>query len=142
MTRSLQGEAQLEVSKALYTRLNAATATGQPLAGVGVHDAVTQASGFPYIVIGEMFPTDYSDKDDAGQELIVQIHVWSQKTSSLEIKTIQAAIYNLLHLAPLTVTGQINYLIRFQSAVGLQVDPDSITRHAVLKYRLLTQAQA
>ncbi len=135
-----RAEAQLELSKALYTRFLAATASGQPLEGVGIHDYVTQASAYPYITIGEMFPTDYSDKSDQGQEIILQIHVWSQKTSSLELKTIQAAIYNLLHNQPLTITGQINYLIRFQMAVGLQPESDGITRQAVLKYRILTQA--
>jgi hypothetical protein len=137
-----QGESQLEVAKALYAVLVAETATGHTLHGVGIHDSVTQASTFPYIVIGEFNPSDYSTKSDAGMDLDCQIHIWSQSTSSLELKTIQQSVYNILHNKPLTVVGQINYLLRFVRAIGLAVEQDNITRHAVQSYRILTQATA
>ncbi len=134
------GESQLAVEEALYSRLMAATASGQPLEGVGIHDHVTQGAAYPYLVIGEFFPTDYSDKGTPGMEIIAQLHLWSQAASSKQLKTLQAAVYNLLNNLPLTLVGHVNYLIRFQSAISLQVEQDNLTRHAVLKYRILTTA--
>lgn len=143
-------EAQLAVGEALYALFVAATASGHPLEGWTIGDNITQSTAYPVVVIGEMYPTDYSDKSNSGMEIILQIHLWDQSGASpssrgsKRIKQGQSAIYGLLHNVPLNLAAsspkQHNYLLRFQSAVGLQVEDDGITRHAVVKYRVLTRA--
>ncbi len=127
------------VKSALWTRLNAATAGGQPLAGVTVGDQILQGTAFPYISLGEFFPSDYSDKTSPGLSVEWWPRVWTRERGQTQLIALQGALMDLMHLQPLTLaSGGQNWLARYVNG-HTRVMPDNETRNAIEHYRIAVQ---
>lgn len=103
-----------------------------------VYDHVPQESAFPYIVIGDDTSTPWDTDDSTGSESTCTIHVWSRQRGRKEVKTIMQAIYDAMHRQELTITGGalVECAAEFQESF---LDPDGITRHGVIRFRLITE---
>ena len=120
----------------LASRINA---SGMP----AIYDDVTQAgdsgndSAFPYIVIGGDSVLDMSTDTSSGGDISVTIDVWSRYNGKRETKRIQAAIYQALHRATLTVPDHEFIGCDFDQEQPVTIDPDGHTYHGVSSFRVL-----
>ncbi|OZI17928.1 DUF3168 domain-containing protein [Bordetella genomosp. 7] len=127
---------QWSIQEAIFARLSGYT----PLAGrVGgrIYDAVPQNTEFPYVVIGEDDSTAYDDDVNLGADTDLTLHVWSRHEGRKEAKEILQLIYDALSRYPLAVTGAHTVLLDAEYQNTL-LDPDGLTRHGVIRFRLLT----
>ena len=132
---------EIEYQKAVYSLLY----TNRVALGItGVYDVAPQnadggdTSAFPYVVIGRMFPVQSDTQSKNGFEITSRIHVYSRTGSMFECKTIQGGIYDLLHLASLTVTGFNSYVLQRQDTDCFQESDGKI--HGVCEYRGLVES--
>lgn len=133
-------DASWPIQKAIFDKLEAVFSDSPPpVAGVTVHDHVPPGTQCPYIAIGEDTAIDRGDKTNPGQETTITLHIWSEYRGRREVKQIMAAIYDALHERDLTVSGQNVVLLRFDFSETF-LDPDGLTMHGVVRYRIVTQS--
>jgi len=126
----------LEIQTAVYQRLLALDPL-QALVGARVYDNVPQNTEFPYVVIGDDTQVPWDDDVKLGAESTLTIHAWSRYAGRLEAKRILQAIYDGLHNYRLTVTGAHTVLCQAEYQETF-LDPDGMTRHGVIRFRLIT----
>ena len=127
----------VELFSAIYAALRD-DATLTALIGAGrVFDNVPAGTSPPYINIGDETATDLGSSLTDGQEHTITIHVWSEQPSSLEVKRIMAAIRDVLHERPPTLSAGTCSLLRQDFKDTLR-DPDGFSHHGVLRFRANT----
>lgn len=122
---------------AIYSALTGAAAV-TALVSTRVYDEVQQNATFPYIEIGEAVGEDWGTKTRHGLDQSISIHIWSRYAGMKEAKQIANAIHDALHDATLTISGHDAILCRFEFGEFL-LDPDGLTRHGIVRYRVVTQ---
>ncbi len=134
-------DSQIALQTAIYTALRA-DATIRSLVGnpARVFDFVPQIetagtattepekTTFPYVVIGDDNPSNFSTKSTDGQDHQVSINIWDRThRGTRTIKQIMAAVYDVLHHASFSVSGHTLVLSHFQFS-DIFPDPDGISR--------------
>ena len=104
-----------------------------------VYDDVPQNAAFPYIVIGDDTSIPFDDDCNVGAESTITIHVWSIYSGRLEVKQIMNAVYNRLHRQNLSIAGSYSITLNAEYQDTF-LDPDGVTRHGVIRFRLLTRS--
>lgn len=119
---------QEEIQAAIYAKV---AAIGYP-----TFDHVPQESAFPYIVIGDDTSIPWDTDNSLGSETTCTIHVWSRHRGRKEVKEIFRALYEALHRAELSIVGGalVECLSEFEESF---LDPDGLTRHGVIRFRLI-----
>jgi len=128
-----------DIQKAIYAKLTGSTSLMALVSGVFDHVPPKQA--MPYIVIGDDTAIDYDTDNSVGVEATCTIHIWSDYRGRSEAKKIMAAIYSLMHRQPMAIAGLtvIDVQCEYQE-VG--VDPDGLTRHGVMRFRVVTDKES
>lgn len=103
--------------------------------GYSVYDAVPQQTAYPYITIGDDTLDEWDTDTETGFEATLTIHTWSTTEGKAELKTMQGAIYNLLHYHNLSISGY-NTIVLYQEFETSQLESDGVTRHGIQRYRL------
>lgn len=128
----------VELYEALFDTLSADAGVTAALGGSGrIYDHVPAGSACPYVVIGDETAADASGTLVDAQEHTVTIHAWSEATSSLQCKTILAAVRAALHDAPPTLSAGHCANLRAEFKETLR-DPDGVTWHGVMRFRAVT----
>lgn len=129
--------ALLEIQKAVYAKLTGDATLMSKV--TGVFDAVPQNQAFPYIVIGDAteVPWDHMG-GKRGHETTMALHIWSRYNGFAEALGILADVNRLLDRAALAVTGFATVQCAYEWSTTLR-DPDGITRHVPVRYRLLVE---
>lgn len=122
------------IQVAIKSRLNAYAGTS----GYTIYDHVPQDASFPYVVIGEGTATQWDTDDSTGSDATVTIHTWSRYRGRKEVKEMQRQIYNALHRYDLPVTGLNTVTVEWEHSETL-LDPDGLTRHGILRFRIITE---
>ena len=118
---------QEEIQAAIYAKVYA---LGWP-----TFDHVPQETTFPYIVIGDDTSIPWDTDDSIGSETTCTIHVWSRHRGRKEVKEIMRTIYEALHRQELSIIG--GALVECQAELEESfMDPDGLTRHGVIRFRL------
>lgn len=122
---------QEEIQAAIYAKVSA---IGWP-----VYDHVPQETEFPYIVIGDDTSTPWDTDDSIGSETTCTIHVWSRHRGRKEVKEIMRTVYEALHRQEVSIIGGalVECQAEFQESF---MDPDGLTRHGVIRFRLTVDA--
>ena len=97
-------------------------------------------SVFPYVTIGDDTFLEWDTDNSVGKEGTLTIHSWSRYRGRKEVKEIQGAIYDVLHLSNLNITGYYSVLMLSEYSETL-VDPDGLTRHGVQRFRLIVEKE-
>ena len=105
--------------------------------GEQVYDDVPQGTKFPYVVVGEGDSVSYDDDCNTGADSDVTIHVWSRYPGRKEAKQILQTIYDALNRYGLVIEGSNTILLEAEYQETF-LDPDGLTRHGVIRFRLLT----
>jgi hypothetical protein len=121
--------AELEVQKAIFTKLKTALSTT-------VYDNVPDNAVAPYVVIGDDTFVQMDTDLIVGFEATVTIHSWSKYRCRAEVKTIMGNIYDALHRAEFTVQGY-NLLGCDCEYSETFLESDGVTRHGVQRFRIL-----
>ncbi len=103
-----------------------------------LYDHVPPGAVFPYIVFGPVSLLPYDTKTEIGFEQIVTLNIWSRYRGGKECRDLFQAIYDTLHRATLTVTGEVFLSSEFHSA-DFGLDSDGLTSHAAARFTLITQ---
>jgi hypothetical protein len=122
---------QEEIQTAIFNRVSAI--------GYPTYDHVPQESEFPYIVIGDDTSIPWDTDDSIGSETTCTIHVWSRHRGRKEVKEIMRTLYEALHRAEFPIIGGalVECQAEFQESL---LDPDGLTRHGVIRFRLTVDA--
>jgi hypothetical protein len=119
------------VQQAIYEALTPA------LAPVPVLDMAGPDQLYPYVTIGE-FTCDQDDPlRDQGVNFEVTIHTWSRYPGMAEAQRLMELIRNTLDRQSFSVDGAqwVDTIWIFGQTLR---DPDGVTRHGVLRFRVLT----
>lgn len=131
----MAGDPSLAIQRAVVVALK-----GNTDAGSNVFDTVPPANPFPRITLGEgQAVGNYADCYEQ-TETFLQIDIWTSGVGFPASKTIASQVRSLLHDTPLPLTGHHMDLITFASLLPLK-DPDGITRHVAMTFRILTQPE-
>ena len=104
-----------------------------------VYDRPPQGSAYPYVTIGESTISDWSTKTTTGTEQILTLHVWSRNGCRKEAALIMERVYNLLHQASMSVTGQTLVQIRFVSG-DILLENDGYTYQGIIRFRAFLES--
>lgn len=111
---------------------------------IPIYDDVPQAndsgepSVFPYIVVGEDSLVNWDTDTELGGRASITIHTWSRYAGKLEVKQIQANVYDALHNAELTIPGHACVMCSFAQSDSF-LDVDGKTRHGVSIFDMLIE---
>jgi Protein of unknown function (DUF3168) len=132
-------DAFFNVQGAMFNAL-AASSEVQSLLGnpPPVFDHVPPGTAFPYVTFGALHVQPYDTKTEIGFEQIVTLNIWSRYRGSKEAKDILQALYDTLHRASLSVSGEVFLLSEFHSADLAPLD-DGLTTHAAARFTVTTQ---
>jgi hypothetical protein len=121
---------QANIQQAIYDEL---LSLGHP-----VYDHVPQVSAYPYIVIGDDTSIPFDTDESVGSESTLTIHVWSQYRGRLESKELLQEIYDKLNRADIAISGchLVECVGEFQETY---VESDGLTRHGVIRFRLIVE---
>lgn len=124
---------QEEIQAAIYAKVSA---IGWP-----TYDHVPQESAFPYIVIGDDTSIPWDTDDSIGSETTCTIHVWSRHRGRKEVKEIMRTVYESLHRAEFAIIGGqlVECVAEFEESF---MDADGLTRHGVIRFRLIVDSAA
>ena len=124
---------QEEIQAAIYAKVSA---IGWP-----TYDHVPQESSFPYVVIGDDTSVPWDTDDSIGSETTCTVHIWSRSRGRKEVKEIMRTVYEALHRAEFAVIGGqlVECVAEFAESF---VDPDGLTRHGVIRFRLIVDSAA
>ena len=113
----------LDLQEGLYQNLKDA--------GLNVRDAVSKKSPYPIVTLGNSQSLSEGSKTCNGDKIIERLHIWSRYKGFKECKEIINTILNKLTSVSLSTT---TYQVRLIDAEVVQtlLDPDGLTRHAVL----------
>lgn len=133
--------AETEIQKAVYTALNGNSAFMALVRGL--YDAPPQfsdggsAANFPFTTVGSISPAEYDTQSKTGFDAVIRLHSFSRSSSMKQVKEIQGAAYNVLHLGSLTMTGYRLVIMRRETS-DVQRDSDG-SFHGVCDYRALIE---
>lgn len=128
-----------EIQKAFYDALTGSTSVMALVSGVFDHVPPKQA--FPYICIGDDTAIDWDTDNSVGLEATCTLHVWSDYRGRSQAKNIMETIYGLLHRQDMTIEGYTTVDVQCEyQEVG--VDPDGLTRHGVMRFRVIIDKES
>lgn len=117
--------------KAVWAKLNATTG----LVGL-VYEILENDQAFPKIWLEDGGADDWSNKDDAGLEANITLHIGSRYDGTKEIRSLMDKCHAALHNASLTLAAGQSVLCQFDRH-DMVIDSDGVTRHGVMRFRLL-----
>ena len=133
-------DAFFNVQDAMFDALAASTEV-QGLLGnpPRVYDHVPPGAAFPYVTFGALTVQPYDTKTEIGFEQIVTLDVWSRYRGSKEAKDILQALYDALHRASLSVSGEVFLSCEFTGA-DITPEPDGLTYSGKARFDVMTQS--
>jgi hypothetical protein len=100
-----------------------------------VFDHVSQATAFPYIVIGDDTSIPWDTDTSVGTETTCTIHIWSRERGRKQVKDIMDTVYASLNRSSFAIAGGVLIECIYEFSESF-LDPDGLTRHGVMRFRL------
>jgi Protein of unknown function (DUF3168) len=123
-----------EVQTAIYDALVPA------LDPVPVQDQAGPNQVFPYVTIGEFIGGQFDTLTEQSIDLELTVHVWSRQAGMQECQQIMTLAKDTLDRKRLPAVGFQWVDTIWEYAQTLR-EPDGVTRHGVLRFRVLTFQQ-
>lgn len=130
-----------DLQRALFARLTS-YAPLTALIAQRVYDRIPPAATMPYVTIADAQVIEDGADCIEADEVNFDIHVWSRPTNtgSLEAKAIAGLLRKALHGFDLPLSDDnLTIDLAFTDARFLR-DPDGLTVHGVVSFRLLSQS--
>mgnify|MGYP001497770915 FL=1 len=107
----------------------------------GVFDAVPDGQAFPYVTIGDVTSIPYRTYDRFGEECTITLHIWSRYNGFKEASEILDDLNRILADTVFSVPGWEMEGCYYEFSETIR-DPDGITRHIPVRYRVRLHKQA
>jgi len=130
-------DASLPLQKAIVHELRTADIVADR-----VYDFVPEKPNFPYFSIGSIDVLTEEADEYEGSDTSIQIDGWSRTASSEEIKRMGRLARAALHGAYLTLDEDQRLVSMTVERVRYTVDPDGLTKHAIIAVRARTEPSA
>ena len=104
-----------------------------------IYDDNPKQAPYPYVVMGEMTATDWSDKFEPGQEVYSTLHIWSQYKGRKEVVEMGDAILQVLTKSTLDLAPNFRAVLDELDMNEIIVDIDGITRHGIMRFKYLIE---
>jgi len=104
-----------------------------------VFDATPENEAFPYVTMGNISASDWSDKFENGQEVYATIHIWSQYRGRKEADEMADVILRAMTSMSLDLTPDFRAGLDKFDSYNLIMDIDGVTRHGLLKFKYLVE---
>lgn len=101
----------------------------------GVFDSVPNDQAFPYVTIGDVTSSPYRTFDRFGEECTITLHIWSRYNGFKEAAEILDDLNRILADTVFSVPGWDMEACYYNFSETLR-DPDGITRHIPVRYRV------
>lgn len=134
----MSGSASWQLQQAVYSALSGNAALAALLGGPRIYDDVPHAAAYPFVTMGQTSSSDFGTATEDGEEHILTLHVWSAAGGRSEAQLLMGAVRDVLHNAPLTLSGHTLVNLRQQFA-DIRREADGITIHGLARYRAVTQ---
>ncbi len=118
--------------QAIYDKLNNDSILMAEVSGI--FDPAPEGQNLPYITIGEGSSYDWSAKDFAGQEHIIDVHIWSGQKGGGQIRILADKVADLLAGQDLTLMGHQLIELKFIFFENF-FDENGDIRHGILRFR-------
>jgi hypothetical protein len=123
-------DAGAAVQQAVFQALTAA-----PPIGAGVFDRVPENAAYPQIEITGSTQRDWSHAVVRGEQITVEIHIWSRYNGFMEARALMAEVRRRLDLQPLVLpVDGMNLVDMMYTTADLMMDVDTMTRHGILRF--------
>jgi hypothetical protein len=120
-----------EVQAAIYTAIAPVVAPVKVLDHAGPNEL------FPYITLGEFIASSSDPLTAEAVDLDMTIHVWSRQPGMQECENLMAQIKDALQYRDLPAANFEWVTTVWQYAQTMR-DADGVTRHGVLRFRVMT----
>lgn len=134
----MSGSASWQLQQAVYSALSGNAALAALLGGPRIYDDVPHTAAYPFVTMGQTSSSDFGTATEDGEEHILTLHVWSAAGGRSEAQLLMGAVRDVLHNAPLTLSGHTLVNLRQQFA-DIRREADGITIHGLARYRAVTQ---
>jgi hypothetical protein len=104
----------------------------------GQYKGALETANFPYMTIGDSIETPDDTHSREGSESTLTMHIWSRYQGDREVKQIFERLWVILHNSRWVVPGFSVVMSHVELAEALR-DPDGITRHGVMRVRVVVQ---
>lgn len=104
-----------------------------------VFDAHPENESYPYITMGEIAASNWSDKFESGQEVYSTIHIWSQYQGRKEADEMADGVLDALTADKLDLSPNFREALGVFDSYSLIIDIDGITRHGILRMKYLIE---
>lgn len=123
-----------QVQKAVWSLLSS-NAGLQAIVGDKFYDQVPDHTLYPYVTVYTESSSDFSTFNKLGEQVILNVHTWSQANGRQEALSIMTLIDTLLNRANLTISGYslVGCVREFQEVL---LDQDGRTYHGVQRFRI------
>ena len=130
------------VQSAIFTRLSAQVTSATIYDDVPDLPEGKPDENYPYVVIGEDVANPWDTDNSTGNEIRVNLHVFSYYQGKKQTKTILGEIYTALHrqAANLSATGYTFTDCLFDFA-EVNDNDDGAIRHGVCRYRVTIEKE-
>lgn len=130
--------ASLELQTAVIAILRADAALVAMLAPKGIYDRVPPGAGYPLVSWGPEQAISDDASCIAGEEIFLQLDVWSRQPGFAETKKIASRVKLILHHADLAMPGPALVDIEVET-IRYMRDPDGLTSHGVITLKAMTE---
>jgi len=122
----------LKLHEAIYNRL-------KDNLSYSVYDDVPENADFPYVSMGAVTSSDWSDKFIPGMQVISTIDLWSQYKGRKEVLEMTGAALQVLTSGDIDLSPEFKAVWKGLDSLEIIIDIDGVTRHGILKYKLLIE---
>jgi Protein of unknown function (DUF3168) len=109
--------------------------TADPPIGAGVYDRLPENAPYPQIEITGGAQRDWSHAVVRGEQITVELHIWSRYNGFAEARSLMAQVRKRLDLQPLVLPVEGMTLVDLMyTTADLMLDVDMMTRHGIVRF--------
>lgn len=104
-----------------------------------IHDDHPDQPVYPYIILGGIRGTPWSDKSKPGQTVLATIDFWSRYPGKKEVAEMMGAVLEILTATYPALGSDFNVVFQDMETNQIIIDIDGATRHGFLEMRYLIE---
>jgi hypothetical protein len=104
-----------------------------------IHDDHPDQPAYPYLILGGIRGTPWSDKSKPGQSVLATVDFWSQYPGKKEVAEMMDAVLGILTAAYPDLSPDFNVVFQDLETYSIIIDIDGVTRHGILEMKYLVE---
>jgi hypothetical protein len=104
-----------------------------------IYDDHPEQPTYPYIILGAIRGTPWSDKSKPGQTVLATVDFWSQYPGKKEVGEMMGIVLGILTASYPALGSDFNVVFQDMETNQIIIDIDGATRHGILEMRYLVE---